>query len=293
MLSLGIEGGRWRERPWKGCGVQGAAVHVQKCVCCKRPWGAKSSCCCEGTGGGGCTRAGTSLSGGFGERSCWELYSVNSSKHHRVGTTSFPGRTSEWWLQPKLRPSSSSGFSRRCQEGERGHSPATVCRATTPAAALLSLPPLQKLLQQLPLGLAGRPKAPFNGDTAEKVTSPVLDSEPSAAIVSCELMSCGRSLASSLRWIPAPDQHRAGGQQPGDGVRGDLPRMHRPHPQELPQALQPAHRRGGVGAGGHHQHADPLRAHPVPQSQPERRGCVITEILVQLLQSLRSVSPSQ
>ncbi|PKK16672.1 hypothetical protein A306_00000286 [Columba livia] len=42
---------------------------------------------------------------------------------------------------------------------------------------MLSLPPVQKLLQQLPVGPAGRPKAPLGADTAKEVTSPVLDSE--------------------------------------------------------------------------------------------------------------------
>ncbi|XP_075620274.1 AP-3 complex subunit beta-2 isoform X2 [Balearica regulorum gibbericeps] len=42
---------------------------------------------------------------------------------------------------------------------------------------MLSLPPVQKLLRQLPAGSAGQPKPPVGGDTAEEVTSPVLATE--------------------------------------------------------------------------------------------------------------------
>ncbi|KAM6058279.1 AP-3 complex subunit beta-2 isoform 2-T2 [Chlamydotis macqueenii] len=42
---------------------------------------------------------------------------------------------------------------------------------------MLSLPPMQKLLRQLPAGPAGRPKTPPDSDTAEEVTSPVLATE--------------------------------------------------------------------------------------------------------------------
>uniref|UniRef100_A0A8C8BK64 AP-3 complex subunit beta n=1 Tax=Otus sunia TaxID=257818 RepID=A0A8C8BK64_9STRI len=42
---------------------------------------------------------------------------------------------------------------------------------------MLSLPPVQKLLRQLPAGPAGRPKKTAGGDTAEEVTSPVLATE--------------------------------------------------------------------------------------------------------------------
>uniref|UniRef100_A0A663DU02 AP-3 complex subunit beta n=1 Tax=Aquila chrysaetos chrysaetos TaxID=223781 RepID=A0A663DU02_AQUCH len=42
---------------------------------------------------------------------------------------------------------------------------------------MLSLPPVQKLLQQLPGGPAGRPKTSVGGDAAEEVTSPVLATE--------------------------------------------------------------------------------------------------------------------
>lgn len=42
---------------------------------------------------------------------------------------------------------------------------------------MLSLPPVQKLLQQLPAGPARRPKTPAGGDVAEEVTSPVLAAE--------------------------------------------------------------------------------------------------------------------
>ncbi|KAM4893021.1 AP-3 complex subunit beta-2 isoform 1-T1 [Sylvia borin] len=42
---------------------------------------------------------------------------------------------------------------------------------------MMSLPPVQKLLRQLPVGPAGRPKTPESGDVAEEVTSPVLATE--------------------------------------------------------------------------------------------------------------------
>jgi len=42
---------------------------------------------------------------------------------------------------------------------------------------MLSLPPVQKLLRQLPAGPAGQPKPPLGGDTAKEVTSPVLATE--------------------------------------------------------------------------------------------------------------------
>ncbi|KAM6409691.1 AP-3 complex subunit beta-2 isoform 1-T1 [Rhynochetos jubatus] len=42
---------------------------------------------------------------------------------------------------------------------------------------MLSLPPVQKLLQQLPVGPAGWPKPLAGGDTAEEATSPVLPTE--------------------------------------------------------------------------------------------------------------------
>lgn len=42
---------------------------------------------------------------------------------------------------------------------------------------MLSLPPVQKLLQQLPAGPARRPKSPSGSDTAEEVMSPVLATE--------------------------------------------------------------------------------------------------------------------
>lgn len=46
-----------------------------------------------------------------------------------------------------------------------------------PAKAMLSLPPVQKLLRQLPPGPAGWPKTLAGGDAAEEVTSPVLATE--------------------------------------------------------------------------------------------------------------------
>lgn len=42
---------------------------------------------------------------------------------------------------------------------------------------MMSLPPVQKLLRQLPVGPAGWPKTPEGGDVAEEVTSPVLATE--------------------------------------------------------------------------------------------------------------------
>ncbi len=47
--------------------------------------------------------------------------------------------------------------------------------------------------------------------------------------------------------------------------------------------MQPAGGRGGMGPGGHHQHADPLHPHAVCQSQP-RRG----EKFVKVLEFLRA-----
>jgi len=61
-----------------------------------------------------------------------------------------------------------------------------------------------------------------------------------------------------------------GGGKRRHGFRGGVSGAHRPDPQELPEAVQPPHRRGGVGPGRHHQHADPLRQDPVPQPQHER-----------------------
>lgn len=42
---------------------------------------------------------------------------------------------------------------------------------------MMSLPPVQKLLRQLPVGAAGWPKTPEGCDVAEEVTSPVLATE--------------------------------------------------------------------------------------------------------------------
>lgn len=54
-----------------------------------------------------------------------------------------------------------------------------------------------------------------------------------------------------------------------DGLRGGVPRAGRPDPQKLSQAVQSARRRGRVGPGGDHQHADALR--PPRVQRPERR----------------------
>lgn len=42
---------------------------------------------------------------------------------------------------------------------------------------MMSLPPVQKLLRQLPVGPTGWPKPPEDGGVAEEVTSPVLATE--------------------------------------------------------------------------------------------------------------------
>lgn len=76
--------------------------------------------------------------------------------------------------QPQLQHQVSAGRTRR-------RSRATALPLSSgpppPAKAMLSLPPVQKLLQQLPAGPASRPKISVGGDVAEEVTSPVLATE--------------------------------------------------------------------------------------------------------------------
>lgn len=76
---------------------------------------------------------------------------------------------------------------------------------------MMSLPPVQKLLRQLPGGAAGWPKTPEGGDAAEEVTSPVLATEAGQP-------SCYSALrAEELRPL-------AGTEPAGDTGTGALPR---------------------------------------------------------------------
>lgn len=59
----------------------------------------------------------------------------------------------------------------------------------------------------------------------------------------------------------------ASGWECNSGFWGGLSWTQRPHSQELPQAVQPPGRRRGVGTGGHHQHADPIRSHAIRGSE--------------------------
>ncbi|XP_027635876.2 AP-3 complex subunit beta-2 isoform X1 [Falco cherrug] len=73
---------------------------------------------------------------------------------------------------------------------------------------MLSLPPVQKLLRQLPAGTAGQPKPPVGGDTAEEVMSPVLATEAGQP-------TCYSALrADELRPLAGPEPTVATGTRP-------------------------------------------------------------------------------
>lgn len=75
-------------------------------------------------------------------------------------------------LQPNT--NSTSGFSGSARRRSRATALPPSPGPPLLAKAMLSLPPVQKLLRQLP---AGPTKPPVGGDTAEEVTSPVLATE--------------------------------------------------------------------------------------------------------------------